>query len=442
MRHITIMAILGNLMLSGQWATAQVDPAPSALPPADVVGELRRWVDDFGGYLWTRHYWHLHQGMDTDDVYEWRLRLPVRVSEHVSGVISADAGADYGFEDESGPGVELHEAYADITPDVCRIRVGRQVIRWGKGDEINPTDGFTPEDLSEALNLDRADRKLPVLALYPRFYVGDRLTWDLVWLPRFRPNVVGDVEDQWDLFVPRNYRSMGFAFEPEDPPDDMYQDSVWATKIVYQGDLGDASVSYAYHFEQNASYEVSRNPDFVPGGDAPPATVETVWRRVHSIGGDFEAAHEGWGFRGEAVYTIGKPHITFDPADTDTLAEKDTITCLLGVDRLFRNDFYLNLQLIQDVILGYEDDMEPHPYEASATFRFWKQFFRQTLRLQFTGRYFFTDPDYFYKVNAIYELKEALELDVGLMVFGGEEEGLFGQFDDNDQLFASVKYSY
>ena len=143
----------------------------------------------------------------------------------------------------------------------------------------------------------------------------------------------------------------------------------------------------------------------------------TVWQEVQSFGINFEGAGAGWGYRGEGVYTTDKPHITFDPMDDDAIAEKDTISALLGVDRQCTNDFYMNLQIVQDVILDYEDEMEPHAYEVSATFRLWQDFFRETLRLQLTGRYFFTDPDYYCKADVEYELGEALEF-VRMNCFG------------------------
>ncbi|MCM8794185.1 MAG: hypothetical protein NC819_00040 [Candidatus Omnitrophica bacterium] len=396
------------------------------------------------GVIRSRQYADIKRDSDSEETFEtrndMRLELALRFSQGITGVLSGEVETNFGMNrDDFHPEertIRLFEAYTDVNWGDVDLRIGQQVIRWGKGDEINPIDNFTPENLKEGINLDRADRKFPVPAAYGKYFFLDRTHWEGIWIPFFRANLLAGSGQDWEPFFRKNYRNLGFVFLPERRRDRGLSDSVWATRLVHEGTLGDVSVSYAYHFDQNPSYEVFRSPAVLP------PTVETVWKRIHSVGSDFEIAHEGWGFRGEAVYTAGKPHITFNTSDDNLVEEKNTFQALLGVDRTFANEIYANLQLIQDFILNHEDGMQARAYEASISFRVWKKFLHDRLKLQWTGRSFLTDKDLFYKVDLTCEIKEDVEVGIGVMVFEGESQGLFGQFDDNDHVFVRAKFSF
>lgn len=221
-----------------------------------------------------------------------------------------------------------------------------------------------------------------------------------------------------------------------------FKNAVWATRLVRQGDLADVSVSYAYHFEQNPSFVIHRDPLFAIGLSPIPGTFDTVWTREHSIGTDFEMARDDLGFRGEAVFITDKPYVTHDATDDDLVERKLTFQTILGFDYTYKSDNYINLQYTQDFILDHEEAMEPAAYESSFTLRVWRKFFHDKLKVQFLGRYYVTDIDFYYKADLTYELEEDLELHTGVMWFGGDEQDIFGQFDKNDQLFLDLKYSF
>lgn len=43
--------------------------------------------------------------------------------------------------------IDLREAYVSIYPGKFDIRLGKQIIAWGKADGINPTNNITPQNL-------------------------------------------------------------------------------------------------------------------------------------------------------------------------------------------------------------------------------------------------------------------------------------------------------
>jgi hypothetical protein len=63
------------------------------------------------------------------------------------------------------------------------LEFGKQFIRWGKADILNPTDRFAPKDYLEVINTDY----LGVLAARAVYEAGSH-TFDLVYTPRMTPS--------------------------------------------------------------------------------------------------------------------------------------------------------------------------------------------------------------------------------------------------------------
>jgi hypothetical protein len=478
-RHILPAGLISLLIYSAFPAYA----APSAAAPAETksmagrawqqvdgsVQKSQRFLEDklplvenIGGYVQNRHYLRVHSmgkvdkdreltGKRVEDTYEFRndirLETDLQVKDWATGRVSLDTQLDYGVDrDDFRPvqqSFKLFEGYGDFHYRQVDLRVGRQVIRWGKADNVNPIDNFTPQDFSEFLNHEREDRKLPVLAGYLKYFFKDSLHWEGIWIPFFQESIFAESEDDWELFFRRNYRkTLGFTFLPEKRPGRRLENSVWATRFVHEGSKADVSLNYAYHFEQNPTYEVHRDPLFPLGLSASPGTVDTVWTRQHTIGTDFEMARNDLGIRGEAAFMTDKPYVTYDLTDDDFVERKHTFQTVLGGDYTYKSNTYLNLQFTQDFILDHEEAMEARAYEYSVTFRLWRKFYHEKLKLQFQGRYFFSEFDFYYKADATYELTDDLEVNSGVMIFQGEDQDLFGLFAKNDQVFSCAGVSF
>ena len=63
----------------------------------------------------------------------------------------------------------LDEAYLDLYFPAVDLRLGRQVVRWGTADGINPTDVINPRSVSLEALIDREVRSLPVPAVRAAF---------------------------------------------------------------------------------------------------------------------------------------------------------------------------------------------------------------------------------------------------------------------------------
>ncbi|MBI2834157.1 MAG: hypothetical protein HYX76_06990 [Acidobacteria bacterium] len=74
------------------------------------------------------------------------------------------------------------------------IEAGKQFVRWGKADILNPTDRFAPRDFLTVID----DEFLGITAARATYERG-RDTFDVVWAPRFTPSRVPLLDQRWTV---------------------------------------------------------------------------------------------------------------------------------------------------------------------------------------------------------------------------------------------------
>ena len=95
------------------------------------------------------------------------------------------------------PSLSLREFNATITRGKLTAEFGKQFIRWGKADILNPTDRFAPKDFLTVTDPDF----LAVLATRVIYDTGSD-SFDFVWQPRFTPSRTPLVNERWTVLPP------------------------------------------------------------------------------------------------------------------------------------------------------------------------------------------------------------------------------------------------
>jgi hypothetical protein len=81
-----------------------------------------------------------------------------------------------------------------LKKDDFTFSAGKQFIRWGETDFLNPTDRFAPKDLLTIVDQD----VLPVTAARLTYTLGDD-TLNFVWQPFFTPGRIPLVNQRWTI---------------------------------------------------------------------------------------------------------------------------------------------------------------------------------------------------------------------------------------------------
>ncbi len=331
-------------------------------------------------------------------------------------------------------GIELREAFVEYVADSWDLRVGRQIIVWGKADGVAITDIICPRDYAEFFAAEYDDTRIPVDAAKWR-YLGNSFDLEFIWLPRFIPATFPQQGSPW-------FRETGFPagvhveYQAVSEPELNLENGEFAAKASIYTSAVDLAVSCfrTWHDTPTAYREV------VSQGDSVRVSFRPEYERTVLYGAELS---KPWGdvvLRAEAAYFTG---LCFEPADelSEEMFERDVLKWMVGADWSPGGNWIVTVQFVDGFILDYEEAIADDEHSMLVTTSVSKTFLRESLELSGITYLGMSDNDMYARMAADYELADALHLSVGVDVLSGDG-GRFGAYDDNDQIWVRAKYSF
>jgi len=343
-----------------------------------------------------------------------------KFSDRVDGKISLRAGAS-GPERNGASRSDFIEAYATVHSDRADLRIGKQIVPWGRADGINPTDNLTPRDYAVQLPLEE-DQRFGVFGAKLDVMLTAHGTLSVFAAPRFVPARLPWPQD---------------ANPPQDRPTHAVQTGV-RYNVVDEG--LDWSVSY---FRGNAH---------IPG--LQPSGVLT-YDRIRVLGADVARNFGRFGVRAEAAYTQ-----TDDSDGRDPFTRNPQLYWVAGVDRTFFDNLNINLQLFRRTVFAYRTLPTAPPEAAAAalqsailfgqrdrinngfTFRVSDKWFNDTLGAEVLCIANTTRHDFYLRPLVTYAFTDDWKGMVGAEYFSGRYDTQFGSQKANRGVFAEVRRSF
>ncbi len=337
------------------------------------------------------------------------------------------------------PGSEMEfavrEAYMDIFFESVDVRIGKQQIIWGKADGVFITDIVSPKDLSEFLLRDFDEIRMGVTGMKFNYYKNDN-TFELVWLPVFTPTILPARDGIWfprmNLAVPATFNA------PQEVTASLENSEVFA-KLSGMSSLVDFELMAGFAWDDDPVKHITKQVE-PQSMQLTGLTVNPKYHRLALGGGSFSATVGPLVLRAEGAYYSGKYFASTDPGLVDAVVEKNYLHYLLGLDHALWG-WRVSGQFIQQAILDYEETIDQNAYENMLTFLARRDFLRDTLTLEFFTYVGLNDRDAFVRPRLYYDLADGFELLLGANIFTGNS-GPFGQYTENDMLYAKVKYSF
>jgi hypothetical protein len=127
--------------------------------------------------------------------WKW-LRLAGSFDARFDTHEETDRSPDLDWQDRTlrRAALSLREFNATITKGRLTAEFGKQFIRWGKADILNPTDRFAPKDFLTVTDPDF----LAVMAARVIYDTGTD-SFDLVWQPLFTPSRTPLLDERWTV---------------------------------------------------------------------------------------------------------------------------------------------------------------------------------------------------------------------------------------------------
>ncbi len=325
---------------------------------------------------------------------------------------------------------ELREALIDFSLGKFDFRVGRQIITWGVGDLIFINDAF-PKDFSALFSGRPLEYlKIPSDALRISYF-PESFSVDLVIVPAFERDNLPDGE-RLLFFDPLAAIPNRTVTEP-------------ATE------LGNTEVALRLQ-KQVSSYDLSlyvfRGFSKQPGARlASPDTVELFFPRLNIYGASAQGPLKG----GVGKLEIGYYDSVDDPSGTDPTVQNSSFSFLLGYEREWFTDFTFGTQYFGRWMFRYDEYRATLPagippedeFSLMNTLRITYFLLHHTLRLSLFAFLSATDGDFYIIPEIKYSLTDQLSVTLGANVFGGEKDfTFFGQLNQNDNIYAIMRYSF
>jgi hypothetical protein len=333
----------------------------------------------------------------------------------------------------------IDEAYLRLYYERFDLEMGFQKVIWGPGDEAHVIDVLTPMDYSDFVNQDYIDRKVAELMIkFNWSFLGGSLL-EMVYQPVYTPDIF-PLEGPW---VPHDLKML--LQSGLDPSTDIIEPNTTTLKfgqfaarwskaperldlgvLYYYGYLREPSIDYQRLLLENKAY--------------------LSYDRVHFLGGDLGTVL--WGFNTwlEAGY-----YITGDWSGDDPRVHNHRLVILLGFDRdLNVSNLNLEFQLRGSYVM-HSGRILPGDTEYNTKETYTDDVLILALRDRYVRErvcpvisiaYTAEKGDFIVWPEIDFTLRDDATLTLMYLVYSGDPETYFGQFEDKDFFEARFEYRF
>jgi len=377
--------------------------------------------------------WRGLSSLRSEVMLEVDTKLGKNWSVRISGSAAYDAAYDINGRDSYTDDVqdnyiselELLETYVQGSLlKYLDIKAGRQVVVWGKLDNLRVTDILNPLDLRVFGATDIEDLRLPVNMLKIDAYLSN---WTLTGMaiPEIRFN---------------KNPEYGSDFYPADlPPVHEETPANGFEHMEYAFSVSGIFSGWDIAFYWADVYSDASHLESLPGF----FQVELAHASLNLYGAAFDIAFGNWLLKAEVAYITGLKYFN---TDDDTYSRTDVGA---GVEFSGFSETILGVEVVQRHIHAYEDGLKNQPdnlEEAStqSVARLTKTWLNKTLSLTILATAFGSDfkKGSFQRYELVYDISDGLLVKGGLIAYQSGATTGFGNIGENDRLFLEFKYSF
>jgi len=366
----------------------------------------------------------------------------------------------------------LRELYVDFLSNRLDVRMGRQQVVWGTADGVKILDAVNPTDMREFTLDDYADSRIPLWMLKLEYAPTLNGTFQFLFVPDFQANYIPPLNAPFTFrgsqlgqaSVASWLMAGGSVSLNEDVKPDPWKDlSETTIGLRWLDVLGgfEYTLNFLYGFYlSGANYSW-----FVPSPTYPPGPIPGVntlnlekrYERIYLYGASFTKALtkgplSGLTLRGEFAYIQDVPtYYGTDGKVAGPPAKMDNFNYVLGFDKDIVTNWFTSLQFIQ--LITSEKDYQGYGLLFGPTLGQMDQvttmlslkvstdFMHERLKPEVLVIYGF-DNDWKISPKVQFEILNSLVAVAGVHIFEGKPENLYGQFDDNDELFFELRFGF
>ncbi|CAG1064661.1 hypothetical protein BAC1_00226 [uncultured bacterium] len=337
-------------------------------------------------------------------------------------------------EDDQEFEADLRDFYIDHSRGDWDLRAGKQQIVWGEAVGLFFADAVNAKDLREFVLPDFDYIRIPQWAADVE-YSKDAFHLELIWIPVLEFNKLGEAGSEFPAAVPLP-SGVGAASNAVREPSNSLENSEAGLRASYLVDGWDLSIFHLYTWDKFPANERAVTTPFL-------YTFSPEHRRLNITGFTFAKEISDVIFKGEFIYNSGKYFSVLDASDSDGLVRKNYLDYLIGLDYTFLGNVDFNFQFMQRVIFDYDPRIFREDEVRTSASVWLKTGLRDnTIEPEILIISSLRERDMLIRPKVTFKFRQRWQAKIGLDVFEGVSDGLFGQYADRDRVYAEARYDF
>jgi len=315
------------------------------------------------------------------------------------------------------------------------VKIGRQIVVWGKSDSIRVTDVINPLDNRLPAMTDIEDLRLPTTMAKLDYYLGQ---WNFSAMAIIESRIFLQAAPRGEFFPVDNI----FPVAPSPflelvQPDSSFEDMQYA--FAANGTFSGWDLSFYAADVLDSKWHLETTTTNV-------STASRHVSKIQMLGTAINIATGSWLVKSEIAYISGIRY-------NSTKYAKDRLDFLVGFDYMGFKDTVLSLEVADRHIFNHENIMSvsnPASFdflnedEYTTAMRASRSFVNDTINATALVTMFGATWEYggFARIWVEYEVMNAVNANVGLVDYIRGDRPFTAAISDNDRIFADITYNF
>ncbi len=358
---------------------------------------------------------------------DWRIRISGKGAYDAIYGIRGHAEFSDDVLDNYETDLILTETWLSGSPtSSLDLKVGRQIVVWGKSDNIRVTDVLNPLDLREPGLTDIEDLRVPVFMTRIDYFFGNwNLGGFLIHELRYNQNP-----------------EFGSDFYPGDtPPPDQEDPEEGFDETEYALALSGTFSGWDIAFYYADIVSDAFRPELVSVFPIPETQLKHD--RLDFYGAAFNMAWGNWLVKLEAAYLEG---FRFVNTGDEIFSRLDL---LAGLEYSGIRSTTMSLEVANRHVVAYDRQLNDAPDETvkddtQSALRFTRSFLNETLEFTLLAILYGTGQDdgALQRLGLDYDIDDAWRARVGIVAYQAGKRPPTEHIEDNDRIFLELKYAF
>lgn len=360
----------------------------------------------------------------------WKVR--VSGDAFYDGIYSLHPNSDYNDDvlDTYETQLRLDDTYLQgRLTNFLDIKIGRQIVVWGKSDSIRVTDVINPLDNRLPGMTDIEDLRLSVGIAKLDYYIG---SWNLSAMAIGESRIMLEAAPRGEFFPVDNI----FPIAPNPflelvTPDSSWDDMQYA--FAANGVFSGWDLSFYAADVLDQKWHIN------------PQTLKREVGKIKMAGSAVNIAQGSWLLKSEIAFLDGVKY-------NSTADDKKRLDILLGFDYMGIKDTVLSLEVANRHIFDYETQMNQlvnrpdyvEKNEVQTAMRATRSFENDSINATALVSMFGSSWEYggFARLWVEYDVIDAVVANFGVVDYIDGDKPFTKAISDNDRIFADVTYSF